>query len=101
MDYAGLKKNNNNITLTMSKEKAQIGVKIAKKAERKQCLQFCIVKEQLACVFFYPAGLDADRGSALGPRGNRSLHTPSTFFQQEKYCPLKQKYTVTKKQKKN
>lgn len=36
----------------MSKEKAQIGVKIAKKAERKQCLQFCIVKEQLACVFF-------------------------------------------------
>lgn len=24
MDYAGLKKNNNNITLTMSKEKAQI-----------------------------------------------------------------------------
>lgn len=55
------------------------------------------MKEQLACVFFYPAGLDADRGSALGPRGNRSLHTPSTFFQQEKYCPLKQKYTMTRK----
>lgn len=82
----------------MNKKKAQIG---GKKAERKQSLHFCIVKEQLACIlyffFFFPAGLDADGGSMLGPRGNSSLHTPSTFFQQEKYYPQKQKYTTTKK----
>lgn len=41
MDYAGLKKKKNNITLTMSKEKAQIGVKIAKKKQ----------KENSACNF--------------------------------------------------
>lgn len=100
MDYAGLKKNNNNITLTMSKEKAQIGVKIAKKkkSRKKTVLAILHCERAARLCFFYPAGLDADRGSALGPRGNRSLHTPSTFFQQEKYCPLKQKYTVTKKQ---
>lgn len=46
---------------------------------------------------FSVCGLDADRGSALGPRGNSSLHTPSTFFQQEKYYPQKKKYTMTKK----
>lgn len=42
-------------------------------------------------------GLDAGGGSALGPRGNSSLHTPSTFFQQEKYYPQKKKYTMKKK----
>lgn len=50
-----------------------------------------------ARLFFFPPGLDADGGSALGPKGNSSLHTPSTFFQQEKYYPQKQKYTMTKK----
>lgn len=42
-------------------------------------------------------GLDADRGSALAPRGNSSLHTPCMFFQQEKYYPQKKKYTMTEK----
>lgn len=46
---------------------------------------------------FLARGFDADRGSALGPRGNSSLHTPSIFFQQEEYYPQKKKYTMTKK----
>lgn len=78
----------------MNKKKAQLD---EKRAERKQeCLYFCIMKQQLTWIFLAP-GLDAGGGSALGPRGNSSLHTPSTFFQQEKYYPQKKKYTMKKK----
>lgn len=54
MDYAGLKKKNNNITLTMSKEKAQIGVKIAKKKKQKEnsACNFALWKSSSPVFFF-------------------------------------------------
>lgn len=33
---------------------------------------------EIAAHFFSPPDLDAEGGSMLGPRGNSSLHTPST-----------------------